>query len=99
MLDTLCRSQFMRDEAHTTFERLGNSSSTYEVYPFLQHQLINLELKYNVIQLVPRRADRYDGIGDYATFLAHAMLERAGANSVFVVGTSARMEPPRADRW
>jgi len=59
----------------------------------------DLPIKCGVVQLVPRRADRYDGIGDYATLLAHAMLERAGANSVFVVGTPARIEPPRADRW
>jgi hypothetical protein len=61
--------------------------------------VIKLAIKYNVVQIVPRRANRFDGIGDYSTHLAHAMLERAGANSVFVSGTPARTEAPRADRW
>jgi len=61
--------------------------------------VINSPTSYTAIQIVPRRTNRHDGIGDYATCLAEAMLERAGINSAFVSGTPRRMEPPRADRW
>jgi hypothetical protein len=59
----------------------------------------DLASQYTVIQIVPRRTNQPDGIGDYATHLAEGMLQRAGANSIFVSGTPARVEPPRADRW
>jgi hypothetical protein len=55
--------------------------------------------KLNIIQIVPRRTDLHDGIGDYGTFLAQALLQRAGVNSIFVVGTPAQIEPPRRDDW
>jgi hypothetical protein len=58
-----------------------------------------VELKQNIIQIVPRRAREPDGIGDYATLLARALLEQAGINSVFLSGTPARTELPRADNW
>ena len=58
-----------------------------------------MEIKRNIIQIVPRRAREPDGIGDYGTLLARALLERAGINSVFLSGTPARTEPPRADNW
>ena len=57
------------------------------------------EVGRNIIQIIPRRSSRADGIGDYGTLLAEAMLERAGYNSVFVSGTPERMEPPRVDSW
>ena len=58
-------------------------------------QVAGQEVGRNIIQIIPRRSSRADGIGDYGTQLAEAMLERAGYNSVFVSGTPERMEPPR----
>jgi hypothetical protein len=58
-----------------------------------------VELKRTIIQIVPRRAREPDGIGDYGTLLARALLERAGIKSVFLSGTPARTELPRADDW
>jgi hypothetical protein len=52
-----------------------------------------------IIQIVPRRTDRPDGVGDYGTLLAHAILEQVGSTSVFVCGTPARTEAPRTDQW
>jgi hypothetical protein len=34
-----------------------------------------VELKRNIIQIVPRRAREPDGIGDYGTLLARALLD------------------------
>ena len=58
-----------------------------------------MELKRTIIQIVPRRAREPDGIGDYGTLLARALLERAGIESVFLSGTPVRTELPRADDW
>ena len=55
--------------------------------------------KCNVIQIVPLRPNRPDGIGDYGTSLAQAMLQRAEVNSIFVSGTPAGMEQVRPDGW
>jgi hypothetical protein len=66
------------------------------------HAAINgfsLKIKYNVIQVVPRRTVRPDGIGDYSTLLAQALLERTGGNSKFIVGTPSSAEPLRQDSW
>jgi hypothetical protein len=60
---------------------------------------VDLTINYNIIQIVPRRTVQPDGIGDYSTLLAQALLERTGGNSRFVVGTPSRIEPPRQDRW
>ena len=56
-------------------------------------------MKRTIIQVVPKRTTQPDGIGDYATLLAHALLERTGCKSLFVSGTPAREEPVRADGW
>ena len=52
----------------------------------------------SVIQIVPRRTDQPDGVGDYATILANA-LERRAWISAFVSGTPAEVEPPIRDAW
>jgi hypothetical protein len=59
----------------------------------------SVTIKYNVIQVVPRRTVRPDGIGDYSTLLAQALLERTGGNSKFIVGTPSSVEPTRQDSW
>jgi hypothetical protein len=61
--------------------------------------LSKLATNKNVLQIVPRRADQPDGIGDYSTVLAQAMFDHAGIASVFVSGTPAEIESPRDDRW
>src|SRR4051812_22468610 len=62
-------------------------------------RLARLETNGKIIQIVPRRTIRADGIGDYSTHLAQALLERWGCRSVFVSGTPERMEPRRPDGW
>ena len=59
----------------------------------------NLTVQHNLIQIVPRRTNRPDGIGDYSTLLGHAILKRAGLTSLFISGTPARIELPRSDCW
>jgi hypothetical protein len=53
----------------------------------------------SVIQIVPRRTDQPDGVGDYATILAEAMHERKRCVSTFLVGTPAEIESPIQDSW
>jgi hypothetical protein len=52
-----------------------------------------------IIQIVPRRTSRPDGIGDYGTQLAQAVFRQAGLRSLFISGTPAQLESPRADCW
>ena len=53
----------------------------------------------DVIQIVPRRTNRPDGIGDHGTQLARALLERANIKSIFISATPAQTEAVRADEW
>jgi len=53
----------------------------------------------SVIQIVPRRTDQPDGVGDYATLLARALFQQKGWVSTFVPGTPAGVEPPIRDAW
>lgn len=52
-----------------------------------------------VIQIVPRRVREPDGVGDYATNLANALLEQSGIRTIFLAGTSMTAEQDRADGW
>jgi hypothetical protein len=52
-----------------------------------------------IVQIVPRRVGQPEGIGDYATRLANALLERSGCRSAFMVGTPVDIELPVKDAW
>lgn len=52
-----------------------------------------------VVQIVPRRSDRPDGVADYATILAEALYANHGIRTVFLVGTPATFEVPKVDGW
>src|SRR4029078_7155788 len=53
----------------------------------------------SIIQIVPRRTDQPDGVGDYATILANELFKQGGWNSIFVSGPPAPVEPPLRDAW
>jgi hypothetical protein len=54
---------------------------------------------YAILQIVPKRTARPEGVGDYATLLANVLFERFGYTSHFILGTPGAIETPVEDCW
>ena len=52
-----------------------------------------------IVQIVPKRTSRSDGIGDYAVHLAQGLSRHHGLETVFVSGTPDADEPRSTDGW
>jgi len=52
-----------------------------------------------IVQIVPKRTSRSDGIGDYAVHLAQGLSCQHGLETVFVSGTPDADEPRATDGW
>lgn len=53
----------------------------------------------HILQVVPFRTSRNDGIGDYARVLAGSIELHCGARTAFLSGTPEGVLAPPDDRW